>query len=83
LYIGEALARGSVVLGVLFYNLCYGIGGVFAVARRVNVVESLKRYVSGSPNGVMKRITLVVLRELVSGPKTTGELHLKVITELK
>ena len=53
------------------------------MARRVNVVESLKRYVSGSLNGVMKRIALVVLRELVSGPKTTGELHLKVITELK
>jgi len=83
MYIGEALAGGSVVLGALFYNPCYGIGGVFAVARRVNVVESLKRYVSGSPNGVMKRITIVVLRELVSGPKTTGELHLKVITELK
>jgi len=53
------------------------------MARRVNVVESIRRYISRNSDGVMKKIVVVILRELTSGSKTTSELHLKVITELK
>jgi hypothetical protein len=53
------------------------------MAKRVNVVESIRRYISGNSEGVMKKITILILRELVSGSKITSELHLKVITELK
>jgi len=51
--------------------------------RRVNVVESVKRYITGSGEGVMKKITVIVLRELVNGPRTTSELHIRVVAELK
>jgi hypothetical protein len=50
--------------------------------RRVNVVESVKRYITGNGEGVMKKITVIVLRELVNGPRTTSELHVKVVSEL-
>jgi predicted transcriptional regulator len=51
--------------------------------RRVNVVESVKRYITGNGEGVMKKITVIVLRELVNGSRTTSELHLRVVAELK
>ena len=51
--------------------------------RRVNVVESVKRYITGNGEGVMKKITVIVLRELVNGSRTTSELHVKVVSELK
>jgi predicted transcriptional regulator len=51
--------------------------------RRVNVVESVKRYITGNGEGVMKKITVIVLRELVNGSRTTSELHIRVVAELK
>jgi hypothetical protein len=48
--------------------------------RRVNVVESVKRYITGNGEGVMKKITVIVLRELVNGSRTTSELHVKVVS---
>jgi predicted transcriptional regulator len=51
--------------------------------RRVNVVESVKRYITGNGEGVMKKITVIVLRELVNGSRTTSELHVKVVSELR
>jgi hypothetical protein len=51
--------------------------------RRVNVVESVKRYITGNGEGVMKKITVIVLRELVDGSRTTSKLHVKVISELR
>jgi hypothetical protein len=51
--------------------------------RRVNVVESIKRYITGNGEGVMKKITVIVIRELVNGSRTTSELHVKVVSELR
>ena len=51
--------------------------------RRVNVVESVKRYITGNGEGVMKKITAIVIRELVNGSRTTSELHMKVVSKLK
>jgi predicted transcriptional regulator len=51
--------------------------------RRVNVVESVKRYITGNGEGVIKKITVIVLRELVNGSRTTSELHVKVVSELR
>jgi hypothetical protein len=51
--------------------------------RRVNVIESVKRNITGNGEGVMKKITVIVLRELVNGSRTTSELHIRVVTELK
>jgi DNA-binding PadR family transcriptional regulator len=56
---------------------------VSPMARKVNVIESVKRYLSRNGEGLMKRITVVVLRELANGPMTTSELHVKVVSELK
>jgi hypothetical protein len=53
------------------------------MARKVNVVESVKRYLSRNGDGVMKKITIIALRELMNGPMTTSELHVKVVSELK
>jgi len=51
--------------------------------RRVNVIESVERYITGNGEGVMKKITVIVLRELVNGSRTTSELHIRVVAELK
>jgi len=51
--------------------------------RRVNVVESVKRNITGNEEGVMKKITVIVLRGLVDGSRTTSELHIRVVAELK
>jgi|GEM_PF-3944083 hypothetical protein len=42
------------------------------MARRVYAVESVKGISWKNEEGVMKRITVVVLRELVIGSKITG-----------
>jgi hypothetical protein len=51
--------------------------------RKVNVVESVKRNITGNGEGVMKKITVIVPRELVNGSRTTSELHIRVVAELK
>jgi predicted transcriptional regulator len=56
---------------------------LLGMPRRVNVVESVKRYITGNGEGVMKKITVIVLRELVNGSRTTSELHVKVVSELR
>jgi len=47
------------------------------MARRVNIVESFKRYLDRNGNSLSKKMTLVIIRELVDGAKTTSELHYK------
>jgi len=53
------------------------------MARRVNVVESIKRYLGRNGDSISKRMTLVVIRELAGGAKTTSELHRKIVEELQ
>jgi hypothetical protein len=49
----------------------------------VNIVESFKRYLGRNGNTLSKRITLIVIKQLLEGSKTTSELHYKILEELK
>jgi hypothetical protein len=51
-------------------------------AKKVNVVESVKRYLAGGEKKLARSVTLIVLRELLNAPKTTRELQLKAVNEL-
>jgi hypothetical protein len=62
--------------------------GVLPMARRakkvkkVDIVESVKRYLAGGEKKLTRSVTIIVLRELLNAPKTTRELQLKVVNEL-
>jgi len=53
------------------------------MARRVNIVESFKRYLCRNGDTLSKKRTLVIIRELADGAKTTSELRYKILEELK
>jgi len=53
------------------------------MARRVNVAESIRRYLGRNGNSLSKKMTLVIIRELSGGARTTSELHYKILEELK
>jgi len=53
------------------------------MARRVNIVESFKRYLGRNGNSLSKKMTLIIIRELVNEAKTTSELHYKILEGLK
>ena len=53
------------------------------MARRVNIVESFKRYLGRNGDSLSKKVTLVIIRELLDRAKTTSELHYKILEELK
>ena len=46
------------------------------MTRRVNAAESVKRYVSRNRGGAVKKITVIILRELVNESRTISELHM-------
>jgi len=53
------------------------------MTRRVNIVESFKRYLGRNGNSLSKKMTLMIIRKLVDGAKATSELHYKILEELK
>jgi hypothetical protein len=68
---------------LLVFKALYYQRVLLGMPRRVNVVESIKRYITGNGEGVMKKITAIVIRELVNGSRTTSELHMKVVSKLR
>jgi len=53
------------------------------LAKRVNIIESFKRHLGRNEDSLSKKMTLIIIKQLLEGSKTTSELHYKILEELK